>query len=381
MGREKMSARTVEIFLTCCLEGEAGVITRILKKNKKTWTGKISSSSFNINCIDSSNRGGLMLACIKNCKEVVDLLLSRGDLDVNMVDIFGATCLMYASQHSDGKEVVKLLLERKDIDLDETDQDGKTAEDFAAVEGNLNILQTIREERSKRMGSVWTRLETTMGEDDSETEDSLEDMWKQEPEIKPSNEEIFLFKDDEPDIPNDDDLFVKTEVIEKINEKIEKERKEIADKEWQYMEEILQIEGNFQDETVKIEKMMGQKMKNLEASFLKKKLSLQDEFTKQKEKSECLISKLETAKVNLDMAKLLQPARSISELECPVCLEEMRPPVRIWQCVSGHAVCEGCRKSPLVRDCPTCRQKIVGGNILAEKLARSLYPGLEGENK
>merc|ERR1711892_1189970 len=181
MGREKMSARTVEIFLTCCLEGEAGVITRILKKNKKTWTGKISSSSFNINSIDSSSRSGLMLACIKNSKEVVDLLLSRGDLDVNMVDIFGASSLMYASQHSDGKEVVKLLLERKDLDLDEKDQDGKTAEDFAAMEGNLDIVQIIREKRSKRMGGVWTIPETIMGEDDSESEESLEDMGKQEP--------------------------------------------------------------------------------------------------------------------------------------------------------------------------------------------------------
>merc|ERR1711892_1509606 len=217
MGREKMSARTVEIFLTCCLEGEVGVITRILKKNKKTWTGKISSSSFNINSIDSSSRSGLMLACIKNSKEVVDLLLSRGDLDVNMVDIFGATSLMYASQHSDGKQVVKLLLERKDIDLDEKDQDGKTAEDFAAVEGNLDIVQIIREERSKRMGGVWTRPETILGEDESESEDE-EDMWKQEPGIKPNNEENLIFKDDEQDISNDDDLFVKTEVIEKILE-------------------------------------------------------------------------------------------------------------------------------------------------------------------
>merc|ERR1711892_348780 len=140
---EKMSARTVEIFLTCCLEGEARVITRILKKNKKTWTGKISSSSFNINSIDSSTRSGLMLACIKNSKEVVDLLLSRGDLDVN-------------------------------------NQDGNTAEDFAAGEGNLDIVQIIREERSKRMGGVWTRPETIMGEDESESEDE-EDMWKQEP--------------------------------------------------------------------------------------------------------------------------------------------------------------------------------------------------------
>ena len=48
-----------------------------------------------------------------------------------------------------------------------------------------------------------------------------------------------------------------------------------------------------------------------------------------------------------------------SEFECPICfevrvttvilqyynvpLQEMRPPMRIWQCVDGHPVCEGCR--------------------------------------
>ena len=70
-------SRTAEIFLTCCLEGDAGVIARILKKNKKTWTGIMSSISFNINCVDGSNRSGLMLASISNKTEVVDLLLSR----------------------------------------------------------------------------------------------------------------------------------------------------------------------------------------------------------------------------------------------------------------------------------------------------------------
>ena len=72
-----MTARTVEIFLTCCLDGDAGVIARILKKSRKSWTGIISSNSFNINCVDSSSRSGLTLACIGNNREVVDLLLSR----------------------------------------------------------------------------------------------------------------------------------------------------------------------------------------------------------------------------------------------------------------------------------------------------------------
>jgi len=286
---------------------------------------------------------------------------------------------MYASKNKEGKEVVKLLLERKDLDLDEKDQDGMTAEDFAGSEGNHEIVQVIREERTKRMGGVWTRPETVCGADCSESDDALED--QDEDDNKKESVEIHSCevtlrnKVPNDEVLMDEDLFVKTEVLEKINEKIEKERKDLAEKEWDYMEEILQIEGNFHDEKAKIEKMLEQQIKDLETVFLEKKITLQNKFTKQKEKSESIISKLETVKVNLDMKSLLEPGGgAISELECPVCLEEMRPPVRIWQCVSGHAVCEGCRKSPLVKDCPTCRQKIVGRNILAEKLAKSLYP-------
>jgi len=286
---------------------------------------------------------------------------------------------MYASKNKEGKEVVKLLLERKDLDLDEKDQDGMTAEDFAGSEGNHEIVQVIREERTKRMGGVWTRPETVCEADCSESDDALED--QDEDDNKKESVEIHSCevtlrnKVPNDEVLMDEDLFVKTEVLEKINEKIEKERKDLAEKEWDYMEEILQIEGNFHDEKAKIEKMLEQQIKDLETVFLEKKITLQNKFTKQKEKSESIISKLETVKVNLDMKSLLEPGGgAISELECPVCLEEMRPPVRIWQCVSGHAVCEGCRKSPLVKDCPTCRQKIVGRNILAEKLAKSLYP-------
>merc|ERR1719500_2211945 len=64
-----------------------------------------------------------------------------------------------------------------------------------------------------------------------------------------------------------------------------------------------------------------------------------------------------------------------SELECPVCLEEMKPPRRIWQCSDGHPVCEFCRKKPAVTCCPTCRKYIVGRSTIAEKLARALYKG------
>merc|ERR1711872_311618 len=240
----------------------------------------MSSNSFNINCVDGSSRTGLMLACIRNNVEVVDLLLSRADLDVNVVDIFGATSLMYASKNQGGEKLVKLLLERKDLDLDEKDQDGMTAEDFASTEGNHEIVQVLREERSKRMGGVWTRPESVIFEADySESDDSSgiqnEDDNNKESEIQG----LTLDKENE-DFLTDEDLFVKTEVLEKINEKIEKERKDLAEKEWDYMEKILQIEGSFHDEKAKLEKILEQQIRDLEKVFLEKKSSLQEKFTK-----------------------------------------------------------------------------------------------------
>jgi len=113
------------------------------------------------------------------------------------------------------------------------------------------------------------------------------------------------------------------------------------------------------------------------------------------------------------------------EFECSVCLEEMRPPTRIyqvgrllnaiwhflfhlkepfinvkinfplnewfsWQCRNGHVMCEACQAHPEVTRCPTCRSPFtaavaaapsanesdVGGlvrNQPMEKLAQAFY--------
>ena len=62
-------------------------------------------------------------------------------------------------------------------------------------------------------------------------------------------------------------------------------------------------------------------------------------------------------------------------LECPVCLDEMRPPVKIFQCSNGHAICEHCKDNPNVKLCPTCRvvftRDNVTRNILAESMAEA----------
>ena len=68
------------------------------------------------------------------------------------------------------------------------------------------------------------------------------------------------------------------------------------------------------------------------------------------------------------------------ELECPVCLTEMLPPVRIWQCSSGHALCQSCKRNPNInRKCPTCRQPIVGRATVLEKMAATMFTKITGE--
>ena len=58
--------------------------------------------------------------------------------------------------------------------------------------------------------------------------------------------------------------------------------------------------------------------------------------------------------------------------ECPVCFVEMISPMRIFQCLNGHSLCENCKDNEHVSTCPSCRVTLQGNaisrNILAENL-------------
>merc|ERR1719186_2455568 len=75
---------------------------------------------------------------------------------------------------------------------------------------------------------------------------------------------------------------------------------------------------------------------------------------------------LEEAKGTLDSLE--------RSLECPVCLEAMRPPVKIWMCPASHLACEPCKNSLSRRSCPTCRTgKVNLRAFMAENFARNLF--------
>ena len=78
-----------------------------------------------------------------------------------------------------------------------------------------------------------------------------------------------------------------------------------------------------------------------------------------------------------DLTKEMENDEGVEEarrhLECPVCLEMMRPPKRIWMCHKSHLVCEECRFQLANNICPTCRtERVTGRAFFAENMARAL---------
>ena len=59
--------------------------------------------------------------------------------------------------------------------------------------------------------------------------------------------------------------------------------------------------------------------------------------------------------------------------ECVICLEELRPPLRIVQCLKGHKLCEPCSQREGVVSCPTnCRAGFMGRDLGMEAFVRQL---------
>jgi E3 ubiquitin-protein ligase SIAH1 len=62
----------------------------------------------------------------------------------------------------------------------------------------------------------------------------------------------------------------------------------------------------------------------------------------------------------------------LGDLECPVCMQYMVPPIQL--CTNGHNICSNCRER--VQSCPTCRAEILETrNLVLENIVRrQKYP-------
>jgi len=142
----------------------------------------------------------------------------------------------------------------------------------------------------------------------------------------------------------------KQELSESLTEAVKIKKSELQVANAKYRDEIDSIEQNYKDKVQSIQIDYRADILRMRNSLKNLKVVLSDSIDEQ--------SKLEKGR---------------QELECPVCLELMKPPRRIWQCSEGHPVCEFCRKKPEVTCCPMCKHYFIGRSTIAEKIARAVF--------
>ena len=57
-------------------------------------------------------------------------------------------------------------------------------------------------------------------------------------------------------------------------------------------------------------------------------------------------------------AVMMKDVKKIRLPECPVCLHDMGPGVKIAQCPSGHLLCWTCKEKLPSPQCPTCQEPV-----------------------
>ena len=93
-------------------------------------------------------RTALSLAAEKGCEGIVKALLSRGDIDVNLEDMFGRTPLSWAAGEGH-KNVVELILAHRDVKVNTQDTYCRNALGWAEAYGHLEAAELLRSPQSR----------------------------------------------------------------------------------------------------------------------------------------------------------------------------------------------------------------------------------------
>jgi len=159
-------------------------------------------------------------------------------------------------------------------------------------------------------------------------------------------------------------------IFNAIDEKYHKDTQQLKVKQ---EEEKESFERRVEREKEEFAKRQEAERESFEAKQLKELSELEDNYKKDHaQATQEATLKMKTVQPNLSFeTKVDTPTNDIGkELECPVCFNQMRPPLQIWQCGQGHAICETCKTNPqLSNTCPNCRKKIANRNTGMEKIA------------
>ena len=120
------------------------------------------------------------------------------------------------------------------------------------------------------------------------------------------------------------------------------------------------LENKMEAEVIVLDEKHKKKVEDLDAKYAKEKENLLNEHKKLKEVIESEI------KARVSGGPSLPPAP-----ECPICLDSLAPPARLYNCPEGHLLCSECRTK--VEVCQLCRKPVQGRATAMEQYLRAVY--------
>ena len=231
-------------------------------------------------------------------------------------------------------EIVKeLLIHNPDIDAE--NESGCTAIMEASCKGHSEITKELMSDK--------TDLEKKKREDIIELIESFSDRKK----VEAAKRELKKLQ---------------------ANEIINKKKREIA-RVSAVNDEVLELLGSI-DKMEKKTKILKKRLKiyrdkvTLEKYLLKRKID-SDEFKSYK-KLKQEYEFFERCYEEEAFHKVIQPTKR----ECPICITEMTPEKKIYQCQSGHFFCEECfgKIRETTKSCPVCRVDVASNSIRCRAL-------------
>ena len=347
---------------------------------------------------ESSGCSTLYIAAQEGHLMVCQVLLEYNAY-VNKQDSYGSTPLHAAAQNGH-VEVCKLLL-RKNAQLDIPDNVGVTPLMSAAVCGQIETCEFLLKNGASinvktRYGNTALYLAVKF-----EKFDVCKFLLRRGADVNQINSERKPILNTA-NATNDQRII---SLIEEFNNKENTKKERTAEKETQNEEELLRL-NHLRESVSEKQSTIDNLYKEIEfwkydASEKKKRLTTcRFDSTAgkllQKQHSECeeivasMLEQLSEAEDCVrkyeDEIKILEiktrsnrsdsSSRSIHEVqyenvrinvnkECPICMEEMEPSIKIFQCSEGHWLCENCFKkvSESTKICPTCRKDVASNPI------------------
>ena len=286
-----------------------------------------------------------------NWGETIVKNLIKHNADVNVQSKNGSTALITASKWKRTQIVMELINHNADVNLQ--DNKGNTALHSVLMEivtdTTINIVKlllsdkTDLEKKNKKKKSVLQLAKESQKQDIIEMIESFFDQKK----VEAAKKELKKLQ---------------------ANEIINKKKREIA-RVSAVNDEVLELIGSI-DKMEKEKKILEERLKKyreevtLKKCLLKRKID-SDEFKsykKLKQEYECLERSYEEEAFH----KVIQPTKR----ECPICITEMTPEKKIYQCQSGHFFCEECfgKIRETTKSCPVCRVYIASISIRCRAL-------------